>query len=227
MGSQVLVAISSPEPSSFVTSGPSAAAPPVLVVKAPPLFGAAAKGLGSLVGRIAGSKPVQSGGKWLEDMSSSFSQGMAGQTAGGAGLGNIAERAAEEPERQLFQTYYDWSNIGESGQPHERAGGIAYGRAASGMPPEGKPVGGREVLREIQEDQEREKEVKDAAKEGAKAVLKPSALVGVGYMGYGALSNRAQKREQETTAEQERIQQIGEQARSKAGTGGGQVAVTA
>ena len=33
MGSQVLVAISSPEPSSFVTSGPSAAALPILVVK--------------------------------------------------------------------------------------------------------------------------------------------------------------------------------------------------
>ena len=47
----------------------------------------------------------------------------------------------------------------------------------------------------------------------------------LGYMGYRGIQNRVRQAEQENTAEQERITQIGEQARQKADTGGGQVGV--
>ena len=53
---------------------------------------------------------------------------------------------------------------------------------------------------------------------------KPTKLA-LGYMGYRGIQNKVRQAEQQNTAEQERITQIGEQARQKADTGGGQVGV--
>jgi len=187
MGSQSLVAISSPD-SSFATSEPSAAAPYVLVVKSRddiekfaqflPMLARAGAGLGKVRQGIGGALQSASGGLGQMAQSAKGGLGQMAQSASGAyesakgGLGQMAQRAADTRFGQLVN------------QAHDGLG------AAMDELPGGKPT-----------------------------------KLALGYMGYRGIQNKVRQAEQQNTAEQERITQIGEQARQKADTGGGQVGV--
>ena len=218
-----MVAVSSPR-SSFVTDGGlSTAAPPILVVKRDAIRKNPAAALpwlarlgGSLTGKIGQSKLAQGASKLYGDTMAAWGAGVGGAGAGGVSSATASSVPKTHPGIPEVPTHHMGSEL--SSPPWESQP-EAFQRLAGRVPSSN--------LADRAAAADRGEAAREAGKEGAMGVIKPATALGVGYAGMSALGNRKQRIEQNRVSEQDRIQQVAEQARSKAGTGGGQVGVSA
>jgi len=238
-----MVAVSSP-PSSFVTDGGLPAATPLILVlkmdvirkagpAAVPLVTRLMGGLGGLTSKIGQSKVAQGASKFADDAMSAFNAGRAG-TAGATtgattGASSATASSAGTPTPTPTPTPRQHFNLPENYRdPVGDAGG-------EGAAPWMRGGAGFEEARGSQTSTivdragaaDRGEVAREAAKEATMQVIKPATAIGVGYTGLSALNNRKARKEQELAAEQDRIQQVSQQARSKAGTTTGQIGVSA